>query len=161
MKFIPLSRGLWAIVDDEDYESLMVYKWHVLKISTGFYAARTKPRPDRGSVYMHHEVMGGKPSSGYETDHIDGSRLNNQKANLRNVTRSQNNMNRHHTCGVSKYKGVNWRKRVNKWRAAIGLDGKMRHLGLFESEEDAARAYDAAALEHFGEYSRLNFEVPV
>jgi len=159
MRFIPLTKGLWTTVDDEDYERLMVHKWHAEKHGHSFYAVRRVFRSNNARIFMHHEVMDGKPPYGYETDHIDSNGINNQKRNLRNVTRSQNQMNLYHSRGNSQYKGVVWEKSHNKWKAQIGLDGTSTNLGRFDSEEDAARAYDAAASEHFGEFARLNFVV--
>lgn len=157
MREIPLTQGQVALVDDEDFERLSVYKWHAVRTGRTFYAARHGPKPDYRMIYMHHEVMGGKPESGFEADHIDGDDLNNQKSNLRWVTVNQNQMNQHRIRGVSRFKGVSRSYNRNKWRVHITLNGRPRHVGSFTSEEDAARAYDAAALKHFGEYARLNF----
>lgn len=89
-------------------------------------------------------------------DHIDRDKTNNQVNNLRWVTRSQNNMNSSKTTKFtsSRYKGVSYEK--NKWRAYIRLNGKKLHLGMFETENEAAHAYNSAALELFGEFACLN-----
>ena len=88
------------------------------------------------------------------TDHRNGDGLDNQRHNLRPATNSQNNHNRGPAIGrSSSYKGVHWHKGCRKWQASIRIDGKRRHLGLFASEEDAARAYAEAALEVQGEYA--------
>jgi AP2 domain len=89
-------------------------------------------------------------------DHIDGNGLNNQRSNLRPATASQNCINRR-TWGRSAYRGVSWFKLYSKWNAAISYQRKSRNLGYFASEEDAARAYDAAARELHGAFARLNF----
>jgi HNH endonuclease/AP2 domain len=91
-----------------------------------------------------------------EIDHKDRNRLNNQRDNLRSATRQeqvQNTTKRKNTA--SKYKGVSWWK--NKWKARIVINGKSIHLGYFDNEEDAARAYDRAAKRAFGEFMVLNF----
>jgi hypothetical protein len=61
------------------------------------------------------------------------------------------------TDNSSNFKGVSWFERDNKWSARIGIGGKRIHLGLFENILDAARAYDKAAREQFGEFARTNF----
>ena len=91
-------------------------------------------------------------------DHIDHNGLNNQKYNLRIATHSQNCQNRR-PCknSSSKYRGVCWHKKNKKWTAHIKIDKKTIYLGIFESEEDAAMAYDAKAKELHGEWTYLNF----
>lgn len=156
MRTIPLTQGQVALVDDEDYEWLNQWNWYAIKNGNTFYAARTSPSPSPFVILMHHEIIG-KPEPGLQTDHIDGNGFSNQKSNLRMVTKSQNQMNQHHTTGSSRFKGVGWNSRDNKWQAHIRIDGKSKHLGYFVLEEDAARAYDNAAVKYFGEYARLNF----
>lgn len=91
-----------------------------------------------------------------DIDHIDGNRQNNRVENLREASRSQNNGNqRLRLGGTSRYKGVCWHGK--KWTAGIALDGRRKHLGLFANEEDAARAYDRAAVEQWGQFARTNF----
>ena len=97
-----------------------------------------------------------------ELDHIDGNSLNNHIENLRVVTHPQNCMNQKKTktyngkATSSIYKGVTWFKHNNKWGAHIKINGKLKHLGLFISETGAARAYNEAAIEEYGEYAMLN-----
>lgn len=157
MREIPLTQGQVALVDDEDFERLNTYKWHAHKMGNTYYAARTGPRPDRHFIYMHHQIIG-RPGTGCEIDHQDGNGINNQRYNLRLVTHEQNTMNRRSTKGVSRFKGVSWHKDRNKWLSQIQTSRKRKYLGYFNSEEDAARAYDAAALEYFGEFAALNFQ---
>jgi len=91
-------------------------------------------------------------------DHIDGNGLNNRKANLRLCNHSQNAWNRRPNSGChSKYKGVYWNKDKKKWHATISKSYKRIHLGYFDNEIEAARAYDKKAKEFFGEFAYLNF----
>ena len=92
-------------------------------------------------------------------DHINHQTDNNRIENLRDVTQSQNQWNGSDRTGTSQYKGVSWAKHANKWVAHITINGKKKHLGLFIIEEDAAKAYDRAALQHFGIYANLNFPI--
>ena len=95
-------------------------------------------------------------------DHIDGNPLNNHIENLREATTSQNGMNKKKSIiingkpPISIYKGVTRFKHNNKWGAYIKINGKQKHLGLFISEIEAGKAYNAAAIEEYGEYAMLN-----
>ena len=98
-----------------------------------------------------------KAEPGQYVDHINGDRLDNRKENLRFCTLSQNSMNkRGRSSRTSKYKGVCYAKRRNKWQASIRVDGKERFLGYFNNEEDAAKAYDEAALKFYKEFAKIN-----
>lgn len=159
MREIPLTQGLVALVDDEDFEPLTQYRWYAHRGCHTFYADR-KQRinvpPYQKSLTMHRELL--QALSGQEVDHIDGDGLNNQRANLRLATTSQNQSNRamlpNNTSGR---RGVSWHRRDRRWRAAIGQGNKVVHLGLFIDLDDAARAYDLAARSLFGEFARPNF----
>ena len=163
MKIISLTRGLQTIVDDEDYDFLMQWKWRALKAKRKkttqvWYAYRTTSRPNRKSVYMHREVM---IRSGIENpqqcDHEDSNGLNNQRKNLRHATASQNRWNMRKRTGCSsQFKGVYWHKKTKAWMARIAQFGKYHYLGLFNNESDAAKAYNDAALRLFGDFANLN-----
>lgn len=153
--------GLVAFVDEEDFDRLSVYKWFAFPLPGSkagrHYAMRIFKLPDgrQSSERMHQAVAGHT-----HPDHIDGDGLNNQRANLRRATTAQNGANRRSNVGSSsRFKGVTWHKGDKRWQASIKVDGRNRYLGSFRSEEDAARAYDAAAAEAWGEYARLNFAV--
>lgn len=91
-------------------------------------------------------------------DHINGNPSDNRIVNLREASISENMKNRKPNKGSSsKYMGVGMHHIRKKWRAYIWIDGKAKHLGLYENEEDAARAYDSAAREYHGEFARPNF----
>ncbi len=149
--------GMVALVDDEDYEMLAAYgSWHTLTMRKGAitYASCGKgPAGKQKSIYMHRLLL---PETSV-IDHIDRNGLNNQRSNLRSATTSQNQGNTAKRAGCSsRFKGVCLVGGM--WRAQIsGLSKKTKYLGTFEDEEDAARAYDKAAREHFGEFAWLNF----
>lgn len=156
-KLIPLTRGYSAIVDDEDYEFLLQWKWFVLDTGQNtIYAARKglDENGQRRNVPMHRVVN--KTPAGLVTDHRDGNGLNNQKRNLRSATRTQNGRNRSslNHSGTSAYRGVHWHKSTGKWVASIRVDGRLYHLGLFVTEQDAATCYATRAAEEFGDFCR-------
>ena len=111
-----------------------------------------------GKGMLLHRVILNTPK-GMCSDHINGDRLDNRKANLRVATVSQNswNMGRHKTKYNNKYKGVFWNKRYKSWHASIFSNGVKHYLGKFESEYEAAVAYDKTAYALNGEFARLNF----
>lgn len=155
MKLIPLTRGQSALVDDEDFEELLKYSWQANKF---FRVSRRTPgkRCDkRHYISMHRYIMGVSDPK-VQIDHIDGNPLNNQRNNLRIATNSQNQQNRrkHLKCS-SKYKGVSLDKRRGKWSSYIRID-KLKFLGYFHSEIEAAKAYNEAAKKYFGEFAKLN-----
>jgi hypothetical protein len=97
-----------------------------------------------------------------EIDHVDRNRSNNSVENLREVTRSQNNMNgtKHKNC-TSRYIGVSWNKDLNKWGACVCYKNKKYQVGCFDNEEEAAIARDKKAIEIQGEFANLNFKETV
>lgn len=164
MKLIPLTQGKFAQVDDEDYDFLMQWKWHLLKSHKHCYAARKAKTENgkRGVILMHRVVLKLtiKETNG---DHIDRNTLNNQKLNLRVADLSQNGSNRTPKVnGTSKYLGVCRIKRKNgisvMWMAQIRKDNKNRYLGSFKTEEEAAKKYDEEAIKTHGEFANLNFK---
>lgn len=159
MKLISLTRGYFTKVDDEDYERLNEHKWHYksdYKTIDGGYAVRTVViRGKKICITMHRLLI--ESEKNMEIDHIDGNRLNNQKYNLRVVSRSDNMKNKKiYKNNTSGYKGVSWHKYMQVWVARIGVSGKKVQLGCFRDPLEAARVYNNAAIKYFGEYARLN-----
>jgi hypothetical protein len=150
-----LTRGQIAIIDLVDMPLVAGHKWCSLRAPNGrWYAKRTK-----ACIYLHRVILAAPDH--LDVDHIDHDGLNNRRSNLRLVTRMQNNHNQRKTRGMSKYKGVTWSRKNRRWIAQFTPPhGVRRYLGSFEHEQDAARAYDAAALEHFGAFACLNFSAP-
>jgi hypothetical protein len=154
---IPLTRGEFAKVDPEDYIWLSQFRWYCNKRPHTSYAIRNAVggKKER-KVPMHREIM--NTPKHLVCDHINRNGLDNRKQNLRNCMREENNLNRGaHRGSVSKYKGVYWKKREGRWAACIKSDGKRKHLGYFDSEVEAAKAYDEAAKKWHGEFAGLNF----
>lgn len=161
---IPLSQGYVAIVDSADYEWLIQWKWYWRKARGQDYGyavrmSRCEAVPGTGQqriiVFLHNVIL--NPPAPLTIDHKNGDTLDNRRANLRLATRTQQNAN----CGrrrdnKSGYKGVSWKPRRNKWCAEIRLHYKHRHIGYFDTPQQAALAYNAAAQQLFGEFCRLN-----
>ncbi len=159
MKRIKLTQGQYAIVDDADYDWLNRWKWCVTGIEGAFYAIRNSPKIKGKShqIFMHRIILGLAYKDGQEGDHRDHNTLDNRRDNLRICTHRQNIMNQSlQKNKTSKYKGVCWDNSRKKWMVGIKINGKIKYLGRFEDEKDAAEAYNEAAKEYFGEFAFLN-----
>jgi hypothetical protein len=165
MAEIQLSNGGTTIVDPEDVPRLTGYTWY--NNGHGYAYAYVKRSKPYRRVWMHRLIIG--TPDDMDTDHINGNKLDNRKSNLRCVTRRQNVANRpklNRSCS-SRYKGVHWHKQsgyTGRWRARASFkrDGDTEithlHLGLFDDEVEAARAWDRWARQYFGnDYVILNF----
>lgn len=151
MKEIPLTKGKFALVDDEDYEYLMQWKWRL----SDRYAARWSRKHEgfepRRLIYMH-RVIHMAPED-MMVDHKNQIELDNRRSNLRTASDSQNmgnrKISRNNKVGA---KGVCFHN--GRFQASINIDHKSVYLGRFSTAEEANAAYAKAAKEHFGEFSR-------
>ena len=161
MKQIPLTQGMFAVVDDADFPSLIQHRWFPHKSNRNVYAVRSAYngiRQHSKLILMHREILGFP--NGLVVDHINGDGLLNTRENLRAISNRENSFNRRFTASPrlqgksSAYKGVYRRK--DKWVAQIETCGKKFHIGTFLEENDAALAYNESAKKYFGEYAFLN-----
>jgi hypothetical protein len=150
---IPLTQDKFAFVDLSDYERVNKFRWCITRRSDKEYAHR---RDGKRFIKMHRFILDAQ--DGEMVDHIDGDGLNNCRSNLRLCTNQQNQFNsRSQINSKSKYKGVSWHEREGKWSADIRIDKKLKCLGYFDDETEAAQKYDEIAQETQGEFARLNF----
>lgn len=156
MKLVTLTQGQFAMVDDADFDRVNQFKWYARKSYNTFYATRniSLGAGRQSPRQLHQFILPGVK----QIDHKDGNGLNNQKYNLRPATSIQNKRNCRKYRGdfSSKFKGVRKRE-YNRWQARISIVGRLLNIGSFDSEEQAAKAYDTAAIKHFGEFAKLNF----
>lgn len=156
MKELKITKGKIVLIDDEDFEKVSQYNWISREgRNTSYAKAHIGSWKDRKFIHLHNLIM--NTPAGCIVDHLDHNGLNNQKSNLRLCTNSQNSKNRT-SWGKSKYLGVSPRRQKDKisWKAEINSENKRKYLGVFESEEAAANAYNVAALELNGKYANLN-----
>lgn len=161
MKRVPLTRGKYAIVDNEDFERVSKLKWHFLNTGGG-YAKHTYYLGDykQKDITLHRFII--NAPEGVEVDHINGNGLDNRKCNLRLCNRTENtwhtSIRSHNTHG---FKGVSYNntgKRIRRYKGRIRVNNKVYHLGYFLTAEEAAHAYDEAAKKYHGEFALLNFK---
>lgn len=160
---IELTRGHAAIVDEEDHEHLVAWKWRAAIASNGkAYAKRSVniTGADGKSrvivVEMARQILGLPQGDSRVPDHRDGDGLNNRRSNLRIATRRENNINiQRRTDNASGVTGVCWDKKSSKWRAYISAEDGLKALGFFENIEDAIHVRRQAEKDHYGEWTRV------
>lgn len=172
MKTIPLTQGQYAIVDDADYQKLSLWKWHAVLKKTGFYASRQIELPRVGtrrrrlSIYMHRYLMGFPAGDVFEVHHKNHQPLDNRKENLEvmsakihtRLRRKGENYGGQKT--TSRYIGVSWWKQSQKWIAQLQKkDGARIFLARFDSEFEAAVAFDTQSRKVNGNFAVLNYQV--
>lgn len=159
MKIYTTSKGDEVLLDDKDFDYLIV------ECKYCYYVQRNKKRKimhvhryipallsdtKKQKKQLIHWDVNGHPEGGMVIDHIDGNPLNNQKNNLRICSIRENSQNLRHKTATrnysSKFVGVTWNKRDEKWKVQIRINGKIKHLGYFLNEEDASQAYQKACI---------------
>lgn len=157
---VPLTQGQVALVDSAD-SWVLDHKWCAGKYNRDlWYAVRSAGRRgNRRTLFMHRVIT--QPPEGLEVHHKNGNGLDNRRSNLVVCSRSKNaqGFQKKRLGASSKYRGVGWDKGANRWRARIVLGDKLKFIGLFHIEEEAARAYDQFSRDNFGEFAHLNFPI--
>jgi hypothetical protein len=149
-RYIPLTRGLWAVVDVADFARLNQHRWYAAPSGNGQMYARRNTK--NGTILMHREIVHAPP--GMVVDHKDRNGLNNRPDNLRVCTPAQNEYNKAPRGKRSRFKGVY--PDGNKWYSVIKHEGVTHYCGRFDDEVEAAKARDRKARELEGEYAYLN-----
>lgn len=156
MNLVPVKKGeFFAIVDDEDYESISQHNWSYSHYGYAVRRGKTSLGEDgKKIIYMHRFIIAA--GAGQTVDHINGNRLDNRKENLRICTIGENLKNRKGKNGTSKYKGVSYASDRDKWRSSISYQNKRIRIGDYDSEIEAAKAYNQKAIELHGVFARIN-----
>ena len=152
---ITLTQDQFALVDAEDYERLNQFKWNAVwcKRTQTYYAYRTSYVEKKRTLLMHREVMNAQKGS--NIDHENRDTLDNRRRNLRFATHGQNACNRTKRRGSTGiFKGVSWHNATKKWQARICVDRKQKHLGVYDTPEEAFEIYKKAAVELHGEFAK-------
>ena len=150
-----------TLIDIIDFKIVSQYRWHCIVKSNTSYARThiyNPPNVIHHSILMHRLLIEIPTNSKLMIDHINGNGLDNRRKNIRLATNIENGRNsKRPRNNASGFKGVSWVNRDNKWLARIMITGKRLFLGYFDNPEDAAKAYDKAALKYHKNFAQLNF----
>lgn len=159
-KVVRLTRSKFAVVDVKDYPVVRQFNWRA-HTKSGYTSAIRKwltcesPPYPGATIALAVYLLGDPPETGMLVDHISGNSLDCRRANMRWATAAQNSANRRHNVRSRyQFKGV-FQSGARRWGARIGRNGR-KHLGVYDRQEDAARAYDRAAVATYGEFARTN-----
>lgn len=161
MAVVLTRNNIKVLVDDEDIELVEQFSWYAFHVhgKNLWYALSHFDNPETGKksqVRMHRLIL--KPSMGMLVDHVNGDGLDNRRSNLRVASYGQNARNRHSfPNNTSGYRGVTFNRAKRKWDAFISIDGRNHRVGRSKDVEVAARLYDTAAREHYGDFATFNF----
>lgn len=148
---IKLTQNKICIIDDEDFEKIVQYKWYYM--ACGYAATRPwdKLTKTYSTIYMHRYILSAE--KGMLVDHINGNTLDNRISNLRICSQKENIRNsKMKSSNTSGFRGVFWSKQKNKWMAKITVNYKPIHLGFYADINDAVLAYENGAKKYFGEF---------
>lgn len=154
---LPLPGGDIAVIDESDIEAASGYNWYLSDSGRGKRYVRSRKSRTNSPIYLHRLILPG--ADGRHVDHVNGDTLDNRRENLRVASHTENTRNssvpRNNTSGFKGVSKATWV--TGRWRATIRIDGKQAFLGVFDTPEEAAIAYDEAAKNHYGEFAHLNF----
>lgn len=152
---VPLTKGLHAVVDAKDVHLVDGFNWQAAVSGRSIYAVRSVRESGKRRAVLMHRLLTGAPI-GPEVDHVDADGLNNRRANLRVVSKAQNQQNaRPKVTNTSGFKGVTLHKRTGRWQAKICADRVYHHLGLHRTPEAAHAAYVSASAIFHGHFGRV------
>jgi AP2 domain len=162
MKWIDLTQNQRTCVDDDVFLRVAHFSWSARWDKNTFYAMRNSFQKDgpRRIILLHRDILG-LVDTAVQANHIDGNGLNNLRENLEAVSNIQNTRAyQTKQKGVSSgFRGVCWHRATRKWQSYVGINYGHKYLGVFNTEEEAARVRDQAALQFFGPGCQLNFPV--
>jgi len=162
MKLLKLTNNKQTLLDDQDYEWTKRFIWKARKQGHNYYAythggpnSELRKNVIQSSIALHRELLGLDFLDKRQVDHINGNGLDNRRFNLRVCTALENTWNRHVKSKTSKYKGIH--KKGKRWSARIKIGKSYKHLGYYNTDIEAALAYDKAATKYFKEFAKTNF----